>query len=562
MNQDGIDDFGVWVPGNVGQTPTEISEWYFLVSETGIVGPAATHLPGTAVVGNVPNTLWSFQSFPLSGGAARRHFEPVPFGTSLFAIFGNEPAFPLVGNFDPPPSGGQTNVAPPASNDIVVVGADAGSEPRVQVIDRATGVVQFDILAYNAGFTGGVRVATGDVNGDGILDIITAAGVGGGPHIRVFDGANGHVLKEFFAYTPGFTGGVFVSAADFNGDGKADIVTAAGAGGGPHVQVFSGDNLAVLKSFFAYNPLFTGGVVVATGDVNGDSTPDIITGPGAGGGPHVQVFSGADGAVLKSFFAYNPGFTGGIYVAAGDLNGDLRADIVTGAGAGGGPHVQAFDAQTNAVLRSFFAYDPSFTGGVRVATGDFDGDSKDDIFTAAGPTGGPHIRVIAGDDGAVLGNFMASFKGNTGFFVAGGAQGNGSPLLATDVGSGGAAIGQSQLDLIVAAALSDWTSAGANSSSLRRASVRLADLPGEFLGIAYGDEVLIDADAAGHGWDADGDANVAAGRIDLLSAVEHELGHLLGLEDLDADAHDLMAAELATGQRRTLSEVDAAFGQW
>src|SRR5207244_5549205 len=98
----------------------------------------------------------------------------------------------------------------------------------------------------------------------------------------------------------------------------------------------------VLRSFFAYDAGFSGGVSVAAGDVNGDGRADIITGAGAGGAPHVKAFSGLDGSVLRSFFAYDAGFSGGVYVAAGDVNGDGRTDIVTGAGAGGMPHVKAF----------------------------------------------------------------------------------------------------------------------------------------------------------------------------------------------------------------------------
>ena len=82
---------------------------------------------------------------------------------------------------------------------------------------------------------------------------------------------------------------------------------------------------------------------VAAGDVNGDGRDDVITGAGAGGGPHVRVFSGDDGAELAGFFAYDAAFGGGVRVAAGDFDGDGRADILTGPGAGGGPHVRAFD---------------------------------------------------------------------------------------------------------------------------------------------------------------------------------------------------------------------------
>src|SRR5262249_25162959 len=202
--------------------------------------------------------------------------------------------------------------------------------------------------AYSAGFTGGVFVAAGDVNGDAHADVITGAGFGGGPHVKVFDGASlaagssaaqdavDRPLRSLFAYDVRFTGGVSVAVGDVNGDGKADIITGAGPGGGPHVEVFSGADGSVLESFFAYGNGFRGGVGVAAADVNGDGKADVVTGAGPGGGPHIKVFSGADGAVLRSFYAYDPGFTGGVYVAAVALSGTGRADVIAGPGPGGG----------------------------------------------------------------------------------------------------------------------------------------------------------------------------------------------------------------------------------
>ena len=57
----------------------------------------------------------------------------------------------------------------------------------------------------------------------------------------------------------------------------------------------------------------------------------------------------------------------GLTLAAGDLNADGRAEVITGAGPGGGPHVVVIDGNTGATLRSFYAFDPSFLGGMAVA---------------------------------------------------------------------------------------------------------------------------------------------------------------------------------------------------
>ena len=222
-------------------------------------------------------------------------------------------------------------------------------------------------------FTGGVRVAAGDVTGDGLVDIITGPGAGGGPHVRVFSLAGGLTeVASFYAYDPTFTGGVFVATGDVTGDGRADIVTGAGASGGPHVRAFdlADGGPSEVASFYAYDPTFTGGVTVAVGDVTGDGVAEIVTGAGPGGGPHVRVLDLAEGLTeVASFYAYDPTFTGGVFVAVGDVTGDGVADLITGAGAGGGPHVRVFDGVTGAEVATFFAYDPALTAGVFVGAG-------------------------------------------------------------------------------------------------------------------------------------------------------------------------------------------------
>ena len=300
----------------------------------------------------------------------------------------------------------------------VVSGSDAGGRPLVRVFDGLLGNMTNQFLAYDPRFTGGVRVAMGDVNGDGVPDIVTAPGPGGGPEIRVFDGVSGALIMDFMAYSPSFTGGVYVACADVNGDGHADIITGPDAGGGPEVRVVSGKTQALLYDFFAFPGSFTGGVRVAGGDVNHDGKADIIAGKGSGADAAVAVFSGANSNLLAEWNAF-PNFGGGVYVSAGDVNGDDFADIVVGAGASGGPDVRVYSGANPAiVLRDFFAYNTNFTGGVRVAVADVDGDGFADIITAPGAGGAPDMRVFEVATLARLDEFMAydpSFLG--GVFV-------------------------------------------------------------------------------------------------------------------------------------------------
>jgi hypothetical protein len=145
------------------------------------------------------------------------------------------------------------------------------------------------------------------------------------------------------------------------------------------------------------------------GDVTGDGRNDIVTGAGPGGGPHVRVFSGV-GTAMTEFFAYDTGFRGGVFVAGGMLGGQRM--IVTGPGAGGGPHVRAF-GPTGAPAGGFMAYDPAFGGGVAVALG------HDGVVTVPASGGGPHVRVFTDAAGAAPNpGFMAYDVGNTGLRVA------------------------------------------------------------------------------------------------------------------------------------------------
>lgn len=135
--------------------------------------------------------------------------------------------------------------------------------------------------------------------------------------------------------------------------------------------------------FMPFDSRFRGGVNVATGNFDGFyRTPDhLVTAAGPGGGPHVIIWKmkqNSDGKIVTNgvqdqFFAFDVRFRGGVNVTTGDLDGDGRAELICAAGAGGGPHVKIYSVVPSTgrfkLANEFFAYDTRFTGGVTVASG-------------------------------------------------------------------------------------------------------------------------------------------------------------------------------------------------
>lgn len=331
------------------------------------------------------------------------------------------------------PLGGLTASASATRQQFVITNGAATTIPDIAVIGNASGVGNMlslgsgtTVKSYNfsksldgtlkatedrtittPGTTTNTRVVSADFNGDGVADTITATGGGGVATIRIYDGVTGAELVAggIQAFEDTFKGGVNISAGDFNGDGKADIVAAADTGGGPRVRVFNaaqfqaGADTAqgkLLADFFGIDDTkFRGGVRATVGDLNKDGTPDLVIAAGVGGGPRIAIFDGksiAPGStptrMVADFFAFEPGLRNGANIAIGDVNGDGQADLVTTAGSGGAPRVTVFSgagivanqgANSTRIADFYVNGDTTSRRGTQVTVKDVDRDGRADV---------------------------------------------------------------------------------------------------------------------------------------------------------------------------------------
>ncbi len=226
--------------------------------------------------------------------------------------------FPYLNNFP----GEQNIIITNQNSTIQDVSLSAGSG---LVILQKNGVNLANFFPYTKSFKGAVNIAA--KIDDGYVTQVITGPASGGPQVRIFR-PDGKLLGNFFAYDKNARGGVSVAIGDIDGDGIDEIVTGPGAGLEPLIKIFT--SRGILKnSFFAYGKMFKGGVSVAIGDVNGDGKNEIVTAPGAGGGPQIRIFN-EQGIALKSFFAYDQAYHGGLRVSLSDMDNDGVFEILAG----------------------------------------------------------------------------------------------------------------------------------------------------------------------------------------------------------------------------------------
>lgn len=327
---------------------------------------------------------------------------------------------------------------------VVAVASDAGAAATtlIRLLDAETGgqVAAVASPVFEAGFKGGLRLAMGDVTGDGVADVIAASGRGRLGEIRVFHQV-GADLQEIVSWRihpfgASYTGGVEVASGDVDGDGRDDIIASMSAGSGL-VKVFlaattpsdPSDGPAAITIQPGYPQGYRGGSSVAVADVGTfaagtaisttmpDNKVEIVVASGAGIAPRVHVYDVSNRAAPRLADTIVPGAYRsqvGISVTSLRYNGDVIDDIVVSAGRGGQSLTQIYDGtvspQSNARLAHFSALGATSRPNAPLSTVaiDANADGRADRFLqaqgdAGGTSGLSNVSLAGVRQGAVSG---------------------------------------------------------------------------------------------------------------------------------------------------------------
>ena len=387
---------------------TVVDTWPAAFPKSPITPPAGTTITGETATG----FTWNIGTLaPLATVQLQVDFS-VPSSTPL-ALYTNT----AVVSSDTQDPGEKTAVAttlvdPPTSPGLLVSSDDGCNRAFVQVMS-ATGDTIGPILAPYGIVCGGCRAAAGDLDGDGVDELVVAPGRGIRGPVKVYDIGGTTPLFSFYPYGSAYRGGVELACADVNNDGTKDIITGMSLGIGT-VNVYTVDGSPSLYRTFRGAPAgYAGGVRIAAADFgtyqngvlvspNRDGKAEVVVGPNAGTMARVGIYdlSPASPMLARTIIPFGAGYRGGVTLSTGNYDGDPAEipDIFVGAGIGRQSVLSVFNAQTGGQIGGTLAYFSTFAkpnAAVNVQPLDVDGDGiVDNLYGVQGLSGGGGTRGV------------------------------------------------------------------------------------------------------------------------------------------------------------------------
>ena len=284
-------------------------------------------------------------------------------------------------------------------------------------------------VSYNSGGAGTLSLSTGDVNGDGKLDVVLANNCvsnndcSSGSATVLLGNGDG-TFQSATTYNTGGQQTQSVAVGDVNGDGKLDIVLANNCAGNNNcssgsVSVLLGNGDATFQSAVSFN---SGGVYatsVTLADLNGDGKADVLVanqtdmnGNWADGSVASVLFGNGDGT-FQTAVPYASGDFSGRGIIATDVNGDGKSDVVIAescvdnynctSGA-----ASVFLNKGDGTLLAPLNYSPGAWYSISVAAADVNGDGKVDLLVADQCTS--NSNCSNGSASVLLGNGDGTFQ--------------------------------------------------------------------------------------------------------------------------------------------------------
>jgi len=266
----------------------------------------------------------------------------------------------------------------------IIICPGAGNKAVVKAYS-AYGVEKESLNGYGDKFFGGCNIASADTNGNGQDEAITGAGYGGGPQIRVFE--IGKEIRNFFGFAKTARQGVRVLAKDLGDDGKSEIVAFSNVNFPAEYAVFGNDGHKIAS--YKLPELNGNGLSVAAGDFNGDGKKELAIAGGYGNKSIIRIYS-VDGTLVKEII-YNADYLGGLNLSAGDINGDGKDEIIVSESFDGSGNIYFYNHDGNQI-KTIIAFAGQYNRGVKTAVGDVDGDGQAEIVAIPERVGADMVK--------------------------------------------------------------------------------------------------------------------------------------------------------------------------